>query len=119
MRPLNRRRVRRTCYRAIVPRMKGYKIAAIFEVGMSEYDSSIVYMPFSEAQLGEFLQGLGVGIGRLRVEGNSIVTVRATARLRLQNGQLSDLRRTVGAQVKYMPTGYDAPVHILRWYDAR
>ncbi|MFK0687465.1 lipoprotein-releasing ABC transporter permease subunit [Mesorhizobium sp. IMUNJ 23033] len=33
------------------PRMKGYKIAAIFEVGMSEYDSSIVYMPFSEAQL--------------------------------------------------------------------
>ncbi|MER8409754.1 lipoprotein-releasing ABC transporter permease subunit [Mesorhizobium sp. M7A.F.Ca.US.010.02.1.1] len=33
------------------PRMKGYKIAAIFEVGMSEYDTSIVYMPFSEAQL--------------------------------------------------------------------
>jgi lipoprotein-releasing system permease protein len=33
------------------PRMKGYKVAAIFEVGMSEYDSSIVYMPFSEAQL--------------------------------------------------------------------
>ncbi|RWK40803.1 lipoprotein-releasing ABC transporter permease subunit [Mesorhizobium sp.] len=33
------------------PRMKGYLIKAIFEVGMSEYDSSIVYMPFSEAQL--------------------------------------------------------------------
>ncbi|MEO5758318.1 MAG: lipoprotein-releasing ABC transporter permease subunit [Mesorhizobium sp.] len=33
------------------PRLKGYKVAAIFEVGMSEYDSSIVYMPFSEAQL--------------------------------------------------------------------
>jgi lipoprotein-releasing system permease protein len=33
------------------PRMKGYKISAIFEVGMSEYDTSIVYMPFSEAQL--------------------------------------------------------------------
>ncbi|MER8638299.1 lipoprotein-releasing ABC transporter permease subunit [Mesorhizobium sp. M1365] len=33
------------------PRMKGYPITAIFEVGMSEYDSSIVYMPFSEAQL--------------------------------------------------------------------
>ncbi len=33
------------------PRMKGYPIKAIFEVGMSEYDSSIVYMPFSEAQL--------------------------------------------------------------------
>jgi lipoprotein-releasing system permease protein len=33
------------------PRLKAYPITAIFEVGMSEYDSSIVYMPFSEAQL--------------------------------------------------------------------
>jgi lipoprotein-releasing system permease protein len=33
------------------PRLKGYPVAAIFEVGMSEYDSSIVYMPLSEAQL--------------------------------------------------------------------
>ncbi|WP_310189395.1 lipoprotein-releasing ABC transporter permease subunit [Mesorhizobium sp. BE184] len=33
------------------PRLKGYPVSAIFEVGMSEYDSSIVYMPFSEAQL--------------------------------------------------------------------
>jgi lipoprotein-releasing system permease protein len=33
------------------PRMKGYPVTAIFEVGMSEYDSSIIYMPFSEAQL--------------------------------------------------------------------
>ncbi len=73
--------------------------------------------PLSEAQLGGFLQGAGGAGGRLRVEGNSILTLRATARLRLQNGQLSDLRRTVGAMVKYMPTGYDAPVHILRWYD--
>ncbi|MET3660703.1 lipoprotein-releasing ABC transporter permease subunit [Aquamicrobium ahrensii] len=32
-------------------RIKGYPIVAIFEVGMSEYDSSIVYMPLSEAQL--------------------------------------------------------------------
>jgi len=33
------------------PRLKGYRVAALFEVGMSEYDSSIIYMPFSEAQL--------------------------------------------------------------------
>lgn len=33
------------------PRLKGYPIAAIFEVGMSDYDGSIIYMPFSEAQL--------------------------------------------------------------------
>ncbi|SFU04208.1 lipoprotein-releasing ABC transporter permease subunit [Mesorhizobium sp. YR577] len=33
------------------PRTKAYPIIAIFEVGMSEYDTSIVYMPLSEAQL--------------------------------------------------------------------
>ena len=24
---------------------------------------------------------------------------------------------SVGAMVKYMPKGYDSPIHILRWYD--
>ena len=33
------------------PRVKTYPVTAIFEVGMSEYDSSIVFMPLSEAQL--------------------------------------------------------------------
>jgi general secretion pathway protein K len=73
--------------------------------------------PFSQDQLSGYLQSLGASADRLRVEGNSIVTIRATARLRLPNGQLSDLRRTVAAQVKYMPEGYDSPIHILRWYD--
>ncbi len=31
-------------------RIKPYKIAAVFEIGMSEYDSAIVYMPLTEAQ---------------------------------------------------------------------
>ncbi len=73
--------------------------------------------PLKQQELSAFLQSIGVGNNRLRVEGHSIVTMRATARLRLANGQLSDLKRTVGAQVKYMPVGYDAPIHILRWYD--
>ncbi len=34
-----------------VPRMRGYKIAALFEVGMYEYDSSYIYMPLEAAQL--------------------------------------------------------------------
>ena len=34
----------------VTPRIKAYRIAAIFEVGMSEYDSSFVFMPLSEAQ---------------------------------------------------------------------
>jgi lipoprotein-releasing system permease protein len=32
------------------PRIKVYKIAAVFEIGMSEYDSSVVFMPLKEAQ---------------------------------------------------------------------
>jgi lipoprotein-releasing system permease protein len=32
------------------PRIKRYQIAAIFELGMSEYDRTIVFMPLAEAQ---------------------------------------------------------------------
>ncbi|WP_292612942.1 ABC transporter permease, partial [Nitrobacter sp. 62-13] len=32
------------------PRIKPYKIAAVFEIGMSEYDSTFVFMPLAEAQ---------------------------------------------------------------------
>jgi general secretion pathway protein K len=70
-----------------------------------------------DRQLGEMAPLLGPGAAFLRVEGNSIINIRATARVLLPNGQLSDLKRTVAAQVKYMPPGYDSPIHILRWYD--
>ncbi|HET9902553.1 MAG TPA: lipoprotein-releasing ABC transporter permease subunit [Xanthobacteraceae bacterium] len=33
-----------------VPRIKAYRVAAVFEVGMSEYDTAFVYMPLAEAQ---------------------------------------------------------------------
>jgi lipoprotein-releasing system permease protein len=33
------------------PRVKAYPIVAIFEVGMSEFDSTVIFMPFEEAQL--------------------------------------------------------------------
>ena len=33
------------------PRIKRYPVVAIFEIGMSEYDSSIMFMPLKEAQL--------------------------------------------------------------------
>src|SRR5208337_1103725 len=32
------------------PRIKPYKVAAVFEIGMSEYDSAFVFMPLQEAQ---------------------------------------------------------------------
>ena len=33
------------------PRIKSYPVVAIFQIGMSEYDGTIVYMPLEEAQL--------------------------------------------------------------------
>jgi lipoprotein-releasing system permease protein len=35
----------------VTPRVKAYPIVAIFEIGMSEYDSTFVFMPFEEAQI--------------------------------------------------------------------
>jgi lipoprotein-releasing system permease protein len=32
------------------PRIKAYKIAAVFEIGMSDYDAGVVFMPLTEAQ---------------------------------------------------------------------
>src|SRR5712671_6699479 len=32
------------------PRIKSYKVAAVFEIGMSEYDASLLYMPLAESQ---------------------------------------------------------------------
>jgi general secretion pathway protein K len=69
------------------------------------------------ADLAPFAQIAGPGFARLRIGGLTIFTLRSTARLRLANGQLSDLRRTVGAQVKFLSGNFDTSYHILRWYD--
>ena len=73
--------------------------------------------PLKPDQLSQLASGFGPAAAFLRLEGNSILTIRATARARLANGQLSDMKRTVSALVKYMPSGYSTPIHILRWYD--
>ena len=60
----------------------------------------------------------GPGFSRLRIGGITIFTLRSTARLRLANGALSDMRRSVGAQVKFLAPGQgENSYHILRWYD--
>jgi type II secretory pathway component PulK len=74
--------------------------------------------PFKNVQeLSNFAPGGGPAFGRLRVGGNSIFTLRSTARLLLQNGQFSDLRRTVAATVKFLPLEENPTLQILRWYD--
>jgi len=59
----------------------------------------------------------GPAMAKLRLGGNSIYTFRATARLRRQDGRLSDLRHTVSAQVKFLPLQLTPPHHVLRWRD--
>jgi hypothetical protein len=72
--------------------------------------------PILSDQMQQLAGGMGPSANRLRLGGNTIFTFRATARPRLANGRLSDLRRTLAAQVRFMP-GVE-PVQILRWYDA-
>ncbi|MBZ5625583.1 MAG: general secretion pathway protein GspK [Acidobacteriia bacterium] len=96
--------------------------AVLAAVGLTPYAISALLQrrriaPIPEEQLYGFVQSIGARADRLRLGGNSIVTMRATAQLRLATGRLSDLKRTVAAQVKFMQTGSDSPVHILRWYD--
>ena len=59
----------------------------------------------------------GGGMGRLGMIGGPIATLRATAQLRLPNGQLSDVRRTASALIKTLGQEWDPPFHIMRWYD--
>ncbi|MCA1541318.1 multidrug ABC transporter substrate-binding protein [Bradyrhizobium sp. SUTN9-2] len=34
----------------MMPRVKKYRVAAVFEIGMSEYDAGVIFMPLAEAQ---------------------------------------------------------------------
>jgi general secretion pathway protein K len=68
-------------------------------------------------ELGDLVQSLGPAGSRLRFGGQSMYTLRATARLRQADGKLSDLRRTVEALVKFNFTGGVAGFDVLRWYD--
>ncbi|NVK35779.1 MAG: lipoprotein-releasing ABC transporter permease subunit [Rhodobacteraceae bacterium] len=46
----------------VTPRSKGYPVSAIFEIGMSEYDSSFAFMPFLEAQEYFNMDGQATGV---------------------------------------------------------
>ena len=97
--------------------------ALLLSIGLSpEAVNAVVtqrrLMPFREpGQLAAFAEAGGPGFQKLRIGGNSVYTLRATARLRLPDGRFSDLRRTVSSTVKYLPAGFDEPFHTLRWYE--
>jgi len=68
-------------------------------------------------QISSFLGGGKVG-SRLGLAPSSIATLRATARLHLANGQMSDATRTVAALIKFFGPPLEPPVHVMRWYDS-
>jgi general secretion pathway protein K len=102
--------------------VNGADPAVLFALGMPEEGIRAVMAqrniaPLDANRLNSLGPLLGAAGPSLRLDGNSIVTIRSTGRVRLPNGQLSDLKRSVAAMVKYMPPNYDSPIHILRWYD--
>jgi len=70
-----------------------------------------------QGDVGALVSGAGPGAARLGIAPSTIVTLRATSALRLANGQLSDLRRSVSAMVKFLGPGFNEPYHVMRWYD--
>jgi general secretion pathway protein K len=73
--------------------------------------------PFeSMGDLARFSDG-SPGLQRLAMGVGPICTIRATARLRLDNGQYAGVQRSVSAMVRFFPIGYNPAYHVLRWYD--
>jgi len=79
-------------------------------------------MPFkSMDEVAPLIAGLPTA-GRLHVATGArpVWTLRSTARLRLSDGRLSDLARTVSATIAFLPPQQaqtEPPFHFMRWHD--
>jgi lipoprotein-releasing system permease protein len=60
----------------VTPRIKTYPVVAIFEIGMSEYDSTFVFMPFGEAQLYFNLEGQASAIELYLANADDVALLR-------------------------------------------
>jgi general secretion pathway protein K len=70
------------------------------------------------SEIAQFAQFGGPGFTRLAIGGNTIFTLRSTARLRVGEGRYSDMTRTVSAVYKFHKSGYTPWIEVLRWYDS-
>ncbi|MCU1326732.1 MAG: hypothetical protein JWN34_2102 [Bryobacterales bacterium] len=103
------------------------KRETLVAIGMSPEDATTLVSSRAQheitdyRELAELQKSLGPVGGRLGIFGGSMLTLRATARMRLADGRLSDLRRSVAALVKYWLPGNrfgKAPgFEVVRWYD--
>ncbi len=87
----------RTTVLGTLPRVRAYRVIALFNIGMNEYDTSFVYLPMEAAQL--FFQTSNAAT---QIE----VFVQDPTRVRAVN---LDIRRALGQQ---------QPVRIVDWQDA-
>ena len=86
----------RTTVFGTVPRLRAYRVAAIFEVGMQEYDAAFVFMPLQAAQI--FFQRRGL-VSQIEVHLRDPDTAAAVAR---------EIRQALAGR----------PVAILDWQNA-
>jgi general secretion pathway protein K len=96
-------------------------------VGLAASDAATIVKSRAEhpvldyRELARIAQSLGPAGGRLRIGGQTMFTLRATARMKRPDGSLSDMRRTAGALVKFNFPGNsenkEPGFEVLRWYD--
>jgi general secretion pathway protein K len=100
--------------------------ATLQAVGLAQADADTIarsrtqHPVLDRGELSQIVQSVGPAGRRLQIGGDTMFTLRATARLRKPDGRLSDLRRTVGALVKFYfgaaqnrPAGFE----VVRWFD--
>jgi general secretion pathway protein K len=98
--------------------------ATLQAIGLSPEDALAIVQrrqvhPFLDYKdLGELQEALGDSGRRLSLGNHSMYTLRATARLKQQDGKLSDLRRTVGALVHIDSNNRNTVGYqVIRWFD--
>jgi general secretion pathway protein K len=103
------------------------QLATLEAVGLSQVDAETIVKSRAQhpildyKELAELVQSLGPPGYRLRIGGQTMFTLRASARMKQPDGKLSDLRRTVAALVKFNFAGNTAskPIgfEVVRWFD--
>ncbi len=103
------------------------KLATLEAIGIDAGDagaivkSRVQHPILDRRELAEIQQSLGPAGRRLSLGGQTMFTLRATARLRQPDGKLSDLRRTVSALVKFYFGGNRQKraqgFEVVRWFD--
>ena len=102
------------------------QLATLEAVGLPAADAETIVRSRAQhpvldyKEFGGIVQSLGPAGYRLRIGGQTMFTLRATARMKQPDGKLSDLRRTVAALVKFNfenKPGKTIGFEIVRWFD--